>query len=143
MTSRVALLVALLGASACASTPSARGQMLGEADLSRPLRAVGTEPFWGVEFTGSELRLSIMGEQHMVAPQPRPGISAGTAVYRSRSRDGEPVLITLSAEDCSDGMSDRTYPLTAVVQWGASTHHGCAATLSALEKTSDFERAVD
>ncbi len=56
--------LAILGLSACspsaeAPAPSepapAVAPVLAGVDLTQPLRALGTEPFWAVELTGSEL----------------------------------------------------------------------------------------
>lgn len=117
--------------------------MLGPVDLSRPFIALGTEPFWDVEFTGTEVRFRGMDNAEPPARQPKPVLAGATAVYRARLPDGRPLTATLSVEDCSDGMSDRTYPLTAVVELGDARFQGCAASVSALEKTRDDERAVD
>ena len=40
--------------------------------------------------------------------------------------------MTLIATECSDGMSDRVYPLTARVEIGDDTLTGCAASKSAI-----------
>ena len=117
--------------------------MLGPVNLSRPFVALGTEPFWDVEFTGAEVRFRGMDTAEAPAPQPAPELTSSSAVYRARLPDGRPLITTLSVEDCSDGMSDRIYPLTAVVVLGDSRLEGCAASSSALEKTRDDERAVD
>ena len=41
-------------------------------------------------------------------------------------------LNTLIATECSDGMSDRIYPLTARVVIGEETLQGCAASTAAI-----------
>ena len=47
------------------------------------------------------------------------------AVWEGTTGAGAPLSVTLTATDCSDGMSSRTYPLTAMVPcslgwpWGA------------------------
>ena len=135
--------IAALTLTGCASTPPVRGPMLGPVDLSRPFLALGTEPFWDVEFTGSEVRFRGMDTSEPPAPQPAPELSGATAVYRTRLPDGRPLITTLSVEDCSDGMSDRIYPLTAVVMLGDGRLEGCAASVSAIEKTRDDQRTVD
>ena len=43
-----------------------------------------------------------------------------------------PLNVMLIATECSDGMSDRVYPLTARVEIGDDTLTGCAASKSAI-----------
>ena len=42
--------------------------------------------------------------------------------------------LTLIAQTCSDGMSNRTYPLTAEVNLGDEVLKGCATPTANLEK---------
>ena len=46
----------------------------------------------------------------------------------------------LIATECSDGMSDRTYPLTAKVEIGDETLTGCAAATAAIERAGESGR---
>ena len=50
------------------------------------------------------------------------------------------VKVMLTATECSDGMSDRTYPLTARVEIGGETLNGCAATAAALDRAGESGR---
>ncbi len=117
--------------------------VLGGVDLTRPLRALGTEPFWAVEMTGSEMVYSGVDRPEQRAPQGRPTMQGTMAVWEATTGAGEPLKVTLSATDCSDGMSSRTYPLTAMVQIGDETLMGCAATVSAIMSTGESGRVVD
>jgi uncharacterized membrane protein len=60
-------------------------------------------------------------------------VQGTTAVYASAAEDGTALVVTLIATECSDGMSDRTYPLTARVELGGQTLNGCAASVAFLD----------
>ena len=87
--------------------PPEPAPVLGGVDLAQPVRALGTEPFWSVELTGTEMA------------------------------DGVELRVTLVATECSDGMSDRTYPLTAMVKVGEQELAGCAAASAAIMSSGE------
>ncbi|WP_296815571.1 hypothetical protein [Brevundimonas sp.] len=109
---------------------------LGGVDLAGDVNLLGTEPFWGVEITGGQIRLAGVDRPEMTAPRTTPVIQGTTGTWTSTTDDGQPLVITVIDTDCSDGMSDRTYPLTARVQIGMETLNGCGAS-------SDFIRNTD
>lgn len=117
--------------------------VLAGVDLTQPLRALGTEPFWAVELTGSEMVYSGADRPEQRAPQGEPVIQGTMAIWEGTTGAGNPLKVTLTATDCSDGMSDRTYPLTAMVRIGEETLMGCAATVSATMSTGESGRVVD
>lgn len=117
--------------------------VLAGVDLTKPLRAIGTEPFWAVELTGSEMVYSGADRPEQRAPQNPPSVQGTMAVWESTTSAGNPLTVTLTATDCSDGMSNRTYPLTAMVRIGGETLMGCAATVSAIMSTGESGRVVD
>jgi uncharacterized membrane protein len=116
---------------------------LAGVDLSRPLRALGTEPFWAVELTGSELVYSGVDRPEQRAPQGAPVVQGTMATWEATTTAGTPLSVTLTATECSDGMSSRTYPLTALVKIGEETLTGCAATVSAIMSTGESGLVVD
>ena len=116
---------------------------LAGVDLTRPLRALGTEPFWAVELTGSEMVYSGVDRPEQRAPQGEPAMQGTMAVWEATTGAGHPLKVTLTATDCSDGMSSRTYPLTAMVEIGGERLMGCAATVSAIMSTGESGRVVD
>ncbi len=133
----VALPLAVLALAAC-SDPTVEAPapatteppaILGGVDLGEPLRAIGTEPFWSVEITPDALAYSAVDSTGMRADNPGPTIQGTTAVYAAAGEDGTALVVTLIATECSDGMSDRTYPLTARVEVGPQTLNGCAASV--------------
>jgi len=143
---------AILSLSACspaAEAPEApppapeAAPVLAGVDLTRPLRALGTEPFWAVELTGSELVYSGVDRPEQRAPQGQPVIQGTMAVWEATTTTGTPLSVTLTATECSDGMSDRTWPLTALVKVGEETLTGCAATVSAIKAAGESGLVVD
>lgn len=106
--------------------------LFGGVDMSQPINLLGTEPFWGVEIVGHGLRLGGVDRDELLAPNPGPVLQGDTAVIDTQAADGTPIKITLTAEACSDGMSDRRYPLTAEVQVGQELLEGCGVSSAAL-----------
>jgi uncharacterized membrane protein len=130
----------VLAVAACSEAPvetpepatPAGPALLGSLDLNQPLRALGTEPFWGVDITSDALVYTAVDSAAIRAANPGPTIQGTTAVYASATSDGTALVVTLIATECSDGMSDRTYPLTARVELGGQTLNGCAADVAFL-----------
>lgn len=146
----VALAVLVLGAcSAEPETPAGPAPepepapTLAGVDLSRPVRLLGTEPFWGIDLTGTEVVYSGADRPEQRGPQPKPTIQGTVATLETTTTTGTPIAVTLTATECSDGMSDRTYPLTALVEVGGETLMGCAASTSAIMSVGESGRVVD
>ncbi|MEQ7155987.1 COG3650 family protein [Brevundimonas aurifodinae] len=137
---RITALVAGLALAGCsepapevsAPIPAPEPTTLGGVDLDQPLRAIGTEPFWSVDITPEALAYSAVDSSGMRADNPGPTVQGTTAVYAAAGEDGTALVVTLIATECSDGMSDRTYPLTARVEMGPQTLNGCAASVAFL-----------
>ena len=109
-------------------------------DLNEPLRGVGTEPFWSIEVNKDTLKFT--GADLPERTTPNSGVtmsSAAEGVFSGTTEDGVALKITLTSGPCSDGMSDRTYPLTAKVQVADATYNGCAATAAALDRARNQE----
>jgi len=94
-----------------------------------PLRAVGTEPFWGARIEGRCVTYSHPEDQDgtrvwtRYAPRPDGGIWSGALggrrfELRTRARPG-----------CSDGMSDKVYPIAVELLVGGERRTGCAEPL--------------
>lgn len=106
--------------------------VLNNIDLTQDLRAVGTEPFWAVEMTKAGLTFSGPDRPSATAPNTGPVMNEGEASWTGATADGKPLKVTLTAGPCSDGMSDREYPLKAKVELGGEKFNGCAATVAQL-----------
>jgi len=146
----LALPLALL---ACTETPNepappkgppAQPPVLAGVRLDQPVRAVGTEPFWRVEITPQTL--SYYGMETGPDTPAATGVNKGpvmqgtVATFSTVSEKDEVMEVLLTATDCSDGMSDRTYPLTAQVTVGAAKLQGCAAQTAAFERAGESGR---
>lgn len=116
---------------------------LAGVDLGRPIRALGNEPFWAVEITPETLVYSGVDRPEQTADNPGPMLQGTTARYEATTVTGNPLSVALIATTCSDGMSDRTYPLTAVVKVDGETLTGCAASVSALATAGETGLVVD
>lgn len=98
------------------------------SDFSGPIMARGTEPFWALKIDGTALVLERMGESPVAYQAPGAAISAGRAAWEAKGADGRTMALTLYISECSDGMSDLRYPMTAEVELGTGeTLRGCAA----------------
>lgn len=112
--------------------------VLGGVDLAQPVRALGTEPFWSVELAGTEMVYTPLDPQARAhAPQPNPVVQGTTATYETETADGTALRVILVATECSDGMSDRTFPLTAMVKLGDLDLTGCAASAAAVMSSGE------
>ena len=118
----------------------AEARTLAKVDLDQPLRVLGTEPFWAVEVTPAGLTYSGVDRPEQKAANPGPALQGSVAVWTTETEARTPLILTLMATDCSDGMSDRTYPLTAKVEIGGETLTGCAAAVAAIEKAGESGR---
>lgn len=120
-----------------APEPAEPEVVLGGVDLNEPLRALGTEPFWAVTIDEAGLVYSGVDRPEQRAPNEGPQVAGTTAMWNSQTNQGQSLSVTLIETACSDGMSDRTYPLTARVQIGEEVLNGCAASVDFLMNTDE------
>ena len=106
--------------------------ILGGVDLGQPVRALGTEPFWSVAITPTELKYDGVDRPLQTATNPGPVVTGTTAVFTAMTDQSNALVVTLIATECSDGMSERVYPLTAKVEIGTEILNGCAISQAAL-----------
>jgi len=116
---------------------TAPAAVLGGVELAGPLRAIGTEPDWSVDLTGTEMVYTSPEPPGQRARQPEPVIQGTTATWAGETADGATFKVTLVATECSDGMSERTYPLTAMVTVGERALTGCAASIAAITSSGE------
>ena len=141
----LALLAPLLVLTACsqgeepapAPEPAEPEVVLGGVTLNEPLRALGTEPFWAVNIGDQGLVYSGVDRPEQTAPNDGPQVAGTTAMWRGQTEQGQALSVTLIETACSDGMSDRTFPLTARVEIGAEVLNGCAASVDFLMNTDE------
>ena len=87
----------------------------------------GTEPFWGGEVKGEQALYTTPenqdGSRFEVTRFAGNNGLALTGLIDDRNFD-----LTVTPGECSDGMSDRTYPYTATLRIGEEQREGCAWT---------------
>lgn len=89
------------------------------------IRLTGTEPFWGATIEGGTLTYT--------TPENMDGTRGAVTRFAGRGGlsfsgelDGQPLDLAITPAECSDGMSDRTYPYAATLQIGTEQRQGCA-----------------
>lgn len=85
-----------------------------------------------VNVGATEMTFEGMDRLSQQATRPEPVVHGTTATFTTATSVGTPLTLTLIATDCSDGMSDRTYPLVARLELGPETLTGCAAATDAI-----------
>ena len=114
------------------ATPAAAS---GGMDISQPISARGTEPFWAVEITdGTKFKLTRPDHHDLTAEAPGAAMSPDGATWVAKGAKGEQLTVTLKMGACSDGMSDLKYPMSAEVVLVNETLKGCAAKTAELPK---------
>lgn len=104
-----------------AAAPGRRSDFSGDFDLT------GTEPFWALRLRGGTDAVLVRPDAAEVAATARGAeIRPGLAIWRAATAGGAPMTITLRVGECSDGMSDRSYPLSAEVAFEGQLLLGCA-----------------
>ncbi|PEQ13832.1 hypothetical protein B2G71_05855 [Novosphingobium sp. PC22D] len=124
-----------LGLAAC---HSGRGgtDLPGDPDDKQPFARIaeddlvhftGTEPFWGGQVSEGVLTYQ--------TPEDTKGQSVEVARFAGRAGvsftgtlEGQDFALMVTDGECSDGMSDRTYPFTATLKVRGETRGGCAWT---------------
>lgn len=91
------------------------------------VRFTGTEPFWGGEVHGGTLTYSTPENADGVAIAVERFAGNGGLGY-SGQLDGRRFDMAITPGDCSDGMSDRTYPFTVTLEIGDEHRSGCGWT---------------
>ncbi len=91
------------------------------------IKLSGTEPFWAISIekdvaaytTPENLEGSVFEVSRF---------AGNNGLGFSGKLDGADITITVTPGECSDGMSDRTYPFTATVKLGEDSLAGCGYT---------------
>lgn len=89
------------------------------------LRALGTEPFWSAEIDGR--CVTYFTPQNQSGTRVWAKFDASQGGSWSGSLDGKPFKLSIKKrQDCSDGMSDRSFPFEATLQVNGEERRGCA-----------------
>ena len=142
---RRSILLAALLLTACgqrepvnaAADPNARPPppVLSATDFSQDMTARGNEPFWALKMKGTTFTLVRPGEPDVIFEAPGSTIVPGMGKWSAKAADGRTLDVTLYVSNCSDGMSDQRYPMSAELTLAnETTLSGCAAKTAELPK---------
>ena len=99
----------------------------GEELRITPVHAIGTEPFWSARVQGRCVTYSTPEDQKGTRIWTRFNAGPDGGVWVG-SFEGKPfMLITRLRQGCSDGMTDRGYPMDALLTVRGEERRGCAA----------------
>ena len=101
----------------------------GRAIAANRLKAVGTEPFWGARIEGRCVTYSTPEDQAGTRVWTRFSGSRDAGVWVGSLNGARFELRTAPAAACSDGMSDRQYPVAVTLKVGNEVRSGCAEPL--------------
>jgi uncharacterized membrane protein len=87
----------------------------------------GTEPFWGGSITGSALTYTTPQNIDGTTIAVERFIGQGGLGF-SGKLEGLDFDLLITQGECSDGMTDRTYPYVATLKLGRDLRQGCAHT---------------
>ncbi|HEY0043218.1 MAG TPA: hypothetical protein VGB62_01600 [Allosphingosinicella sp.] len=100
-----------------------------ETLTNSPFRATGTEPFWNARIEGRCVTYSHPEDQQGTRIWTRFVPARGGGTW-SGTLTGKPFTLAVRpAPGCSDGMSDRRYPMSATLTVAGETRTGCAAPI--------------
>jgi uncharacterized membrane protein len=126
----------LLGLFALAACHQAPRNVPGDSNDHRPWHGIGagevvhflgTEPFWAGEVADNELTYTTPENQDGETIPVSRFAGRGGLSFSGTLASGMMTLAVTPAE-CSDGMSDRTYPYTVTLQIGSEVRRGCGWT---------------
>ncbi|OYX31177.1 MAG: hypothetical protein B7Y99_10725 [Caulobacterales bacterium 32-69-10] len=103
-------------------------------DFSRPLNALGNEPFWALKIRPEGLSFSAPDAKDITARNEGPKVDTDQATWSAAGSDGAPLSVVLKAAVCEDGMSGLNYPFTATLSAGGKALSGCAAYADAMPR---------
>ncbi|MEO7540985.1 MAG: hypothetical protein ABIS66_03445 [Sphingomicrobium sp.] len=117
-------------ASQAASEPTSTTSpcLVQDGDLLRmtPLRAVGTEPFWGARIEGRCVTYSTPEDQKGTRVWTRFNTGPQGGIWTGNLAGKPFVLRTSPVVNCSDGMSDNRYQMAVELTVNGETRRGCA-----------------
>ena len=85
-----------------------------------PYHAVGTEPFWNLLIDEHDITFVLSGAQPIRQPTPKVIVGFAGEIYRTPRID-----LNIVHHQCSDGMSDRTYPDQVTATVDGKQFKGC------------------
>ena len=98
----------------------------GERIPENRLKAIGTEPFWGASIHGRCITYSTPENQAGTRIWTEFDGSRDAGVWTGYYQDQRFILRTRPSPGCSDGMSDKSYPVGVTLVVGGEERMGCA-----------------
>lgn len=92
----------------------------------KPLRALGTEPFWGAQVEGRCVTYTHPEDQKGTRIWTRYTATADGGRWSGSLGGRQFELVTRKAADCSDGMSENKFPMAADLMVNGEKRKGCA-----------------
>jgi uncharacterized membrane protein len=92
----------------------------------KPLRAIGTEPFWGARIAGRCVTYSTPDDQQGTRIWTKFSGTAEQGVWAGALGGRRFELRTSPQAGCSDGMSDNVYPIAVSLTVSGEERRGCA-----------------
>jgi uncharacterized membrane protein len=110
-----------------AAVPGDTGETAPYSEIAEDevLRFLGNEPFWGGDVSGGILTYKTPEDQDGTAIEVERFAGRGGIAF-SGELGGADFEMTVTPLECSDGMSDRTYPFTVTLEIGEDKRNGCA-----------------
>jgi uncharacterized membrane protein len=93
------------------------------------VKALGTEPFWAAEVEGRCVTYKTPEDQKGTRIWTRVESGPQGPAWNGALRGRQFQLYVKPSTGCSDGMSDKTYPMDAVLRVEGETRRGCAEPL--------------
>jgi len=126
-----------------ASTPTS----LAGVDFTKPVRALGTEPYWALDIAPDVLRFedyAAEGDKAVQWTPQAPKVAGNRAVIETRTPGGELVRIVFTGGSCLEiGGEGSALPLKAVVTIGPRTLTGCAGEKLGAAAPPPADNATD
>lgn len=113
------------GAAAGAAAQSGRTEAFSRISPEEIVRFTGTEPFWGGQVAFTTLSYSTPEDPDGTAIEVERFAGLG-GISWTGEYEGAPFTLAVTPGQCSDGMSDRTYPYVATLQVQGEQRNGCA-----------------
>lgn len=109
------------------TTRDTAGEAFSAIGPEETVQFTGTEPFWGGKVAGSTLTYSTPENvDGMTITVER--FAGNNGLGYSGTLEGQSFDMAITPGECSDGMSDRTYPFTVTLKIGEDQRSGCAWT---------------
>ena len=99
--------------------------------VTHKLKALGTEPFWAAEIEGRCITYKTPEDQQGTRIWTHVDTGPQGPVWNGalRGRQFQLYVKPAAPPGCSDGMSDKSYPMDAVLRVDGETRNGCAESL--------------